>query len=176
MIIKSMSRTSGSSESQFNQLLNYVASPSKDRQDKEIFGTLLDYFGKPDGGQAILHNLRTQQEDLSAILAEFEANAKFLSSRKGGVILYHEIISFHQEDRDQLDPTIIADLAKTYLRLRAPMPLVLPKPIMIRATPIFILSFQPMIYGQAKNCACPKLNFSRSRSKWNAINAGNTQH
>ena len=124
MIIKSMSRTAGSAAGQFAQLLLYVTEPEKlqqaDHTERDGFGSLLGYFAKPDSGTAVLHNLRTHSEDLSAILAEFQCNTRYLPKRRNGVVLYHEVLSFHAKDKSHLQPEVLHDLAKTWLQFRAP--------------------------------------------------------
>ena len=132
MIIKSMSRRSGSAQSQFDQLLTYINTPEKTRQSQEsnrsAFAGLLGYFRKEDAGQAILHNLRSTKDDLRAIEQEFAANAGYLPRRKNGVVLFHEVLSFHARDSEQLTPEILADIVKHYLQLRAPKALAYAKP------------------------------------------------
>ena len=70
---------------------------------------ILKYVKKSNPGQApLLWNLRTTQNDLFKIGREFLENKKFIKARKNGVILYHEIISFNQLDKNKLTPEVSA--------------------------------------------------------------------
>src|SRR5262249_36475067 len=97
MIVKSMSRKSPS----FGQLLGYVNHPA-------------------EKGTAILQNFRTTSEDLRKIHSEFLENFHLLPHRKNGNVLYHEILSFSDLDRELITPSILEDLTRHYLSLRAP--------------------------------------------------------
>ena len=48
---------------------------------------------------------------------------RHLPARRNGVVLYHEILSFHPEDRERLTPALLEDLARQWLALRAPQAL-----------------------------------------------------
>lgn len=72
---------------------------------------------------ALLHNfLGLSPEDTIGIIQAFEENDQFRRQRSNGVILYHEIVSFAEENRERLenDPEILLDLARKYLELRCP--------------------------------------------------------
>ena len=97
MIIKSMARKSHS----FGQLLAYMTIPEQP-------------------GPPISHNLQTAEDDLAGIHREFLDNARYLPPRKNGNVLYHEVISFSAEDKASITPTILEDLTRKYLELRAP--------------------------------------------------------
>lgn len=88
--------------------------------------SLLRYMNRgieEEEGRAVLwHNFyggaQSREED---ILQAFEDNARLLSDRKNGNILYHEILSFsvgHQLSKDDLC-RVIADIGQEYLRERA---------------------------------------------------------
>ena len=84
MIIKSMSRKSHS------------------------FGQVLEYINAPEStGPAILQNLNTNEEDLKAIERAFLDNSRYLPPRKNGNVLYHEILSFSDLDRNRATPAIL---------------------------------------------------------------------
>ena len=81
---------------------------------------ILKYVKKSNPGQApLLWNLRTTQNDLFKVGREFLENKKFIKARKNGVILYHEIISFNQLDKNKLTPEVLLDVAREYLERRA---------------------------------------------------------
>lgn len=99
MIVKSMSRKTVS----FGQLLNYINTP------------------KEKGRFAILHNLRAAVDYPEQIEAEFLENYNHIrGGRKDGVALYHEIIAIAKEDRQHVTEEMLNDLAREYLRRRAP--------------------------------------------------------
>ncbi len=97
MIIKSMSRKEGS----FSQLLNYM--------EKGSSGERAPVFQNLHGG--------TFEEQIRA----FEENAELLQKRKNGVVLYHEILSFKNNDTlDFADKAEkLQEIASEYLRRRS---------------------------------------------------------
>ena len=97
MIIKSLTRKTAS----FRQLLSYINAPE----------------GK--GKSAISHNLKSHPDNLKAIGKEFAENARFCPKRINGVILYHEILSLAEGDRENVTEEILTDLCRKYLELRA---------------------------------------------------------
>lgn len=100
MIFKSLSRKSES----FTQLYDYI-----NREGKPI-------------GEGIVWNLSTfDVEDRSLILSDFYENAKFLSPRKNGNVLYHEILSLPRTSESDLDTlqNAIHDMAIYWLEARA---------------------------------------------------------
>lgn len=97
MIIKSMSRKTAS----FGQLLQYINAPELK-------------------GDSLAHNLISDPEDTSSVLGEFLGNARLLKQRKRGNALFHEVLSFAPDDASALNATVIEDLTRRYLDLRAP--------------------------------------------------------
>lgn len=96
MIIKSKSRDRGT----WKQLLNYMERGADDRSI------------------VLTHNLRGATG--TEWVQEFrEAEELRLHRRKDSVQLYHEVMSFHDEDTGQLTPEKLDDLALEYIRLRA---------------------------------------------------------
>jgi len=85
------------------------------------FGQLLTYINAPEGkGQsAISHNLKSSPDNLKEIGQEFTENARFCPKRTNGVILYHEILSLGEGDREKVTEEILTDLGRKYLELRA---------------------------------------------------------
>lgn len=86
------------------------------------FERLVDYIGRSTGeeGSFILeHNLRPSG-DLSSIANQFRENDAYRKKRTRGVVLYHEILSFHAGDREHLTPDVLEDLTRKYLSIRAP--------------------------------------------------------
>lgn len=92
----------------FGRLIEYVG--------KE----LVNYVGKDDTRSLeILHNLH-YTNDLNDIARQFAENDAYRKQRKGGVTMYHEILSFHAHDRDAITPETLEDITREYLRIRAP--------------------------------------------------------
>ena len=92
MIIKSLSRKTPS----FRQLYNYI----NKQAEPNIFFT---------------HNLLEKKDTVE----QFRENIKDIPKRKNGVCLYHEILSFHTQDKN-ITPELVIDLGKDWLSLRAP--------------------------------------------------------
>ncbi len=85
------------------------------------FGQLLAYMTIPEqAGPTVTHNMRALANDLPAVHREFLDNARYLPPRKNGNVLYHEIISFSDLDLPSITPSILEDLTRKYLELRAP--------------------------------------------------------
>jgi len=85
------------------------------------FGQVLEYINRPSAkGRAILHNLMNGADDLRAIEREYLDNFRYLPGRKNGNALYHEILSFAEDDGPHLDDDVVDDLVRRYLELRAP--------------------------------------------------------
>jgi hypothetical protein len=103
MIVKSMSRKA-STLNHFGQLLRYINAPQSEKL----------------GQRAVLHNLRATTDDLPAIEREFLNDCRNVQYRRDGIMLFHEIISVAEEDREKVTETMLNDLARHYLRLRAP--------------------------------------------------------
>lgn len=98
MIIRSMSRKDAS----FDQLVTYATRDAADVRYQ------------------LLHNMTTKPN--AAIIAEFEANARLLGKREGGVVVFHEILSIQRSDRVPLDhqKETLRVFALDYLKQRAP--------------------------------------------------------
>ncbi len=94
------------------------------------FKQLLDYINKPSarGENAIFHNLATNVDRTGTLANEFWENFRYCPTRKNGVVLYHEILSFSKEDGDAVTPAILEDLGRKYLYMRASGALAYAKP------------------------------------------------
>lgn len=96
MIIKSKSRHRGT----WRQLLNYMEQGSDERS------------------MLITHNVRGNT--VEEWVEEFrEAEAGRVNERKGSVVLYHELVSFHDEDSQAITRETLDNLALQYINLRA---------------------------------------------------------
>ena len=108
---------------------------SKGRKDSD-FGQLVNYIFQLDGQEvehdypAYLHNMPSAvATEPESIVKAFTVNDSFRKVRKGGVGMYHEILSFAPEDRERLmkNVSILYDMAAEYIRLRAPNALAMAK-------------------------------------------------
>jgi len=127
MIIKSLSRR----EASFGQLIGYISrkpDPQSLQQTvsyaNQLAETIIGYINQDSKDQRdhtppFSQNLGELIAPQS-IAAAFRENASLLPQRKNGVMLYHEILSFHDNDSPHITPAIAGDLARYYLSLRAP--------------------------------------------------------
>ena len=74
----------------------------------------------------IHHNLRSTDTD--EVIKEFITNDSFRKKRKGGIVLYHEVVSYSPEDKDKLSVEILEDIAQKFIELRGEKALCLAKP------------------------------------------------
>jgi len=97
---------------------------SGSRQDGS-FGQLLQYINRPvkKGRKVILHNLQTNTNNCEnieqAIEQEFVQNQSFAKVRRGGVVLFHDVISLSVKDRKVATEEMLEDLGRRYLELKA---------------------------------------------------------
>lgn len=89
------------------------------------FGSLMQYVtryvvdeNKSDSPHIYKNNLSSN--DLNGLVSEFIKNEAFRKhTRSDQVHLFHEIVSFHaDEDKANITPEIVDDLAQAYMRLR----------------------------------------------------------
>jgi len=90
------------------------------------FGQLLGYIDREAGGEAytLRHNLRGR--DHHSIEQEFSRNADLLQQRRGGVFLYHEIISISRAQglAAELQKVRLLEIVQEYIAARCPENLV----------------------------------------------------
>ncbi len=86
------------------------------------FGQLISYMNKDGNQWSFTHNLYADGMDFVAIETEFMENYKHLPQRANGNALYHEILTLEQNiplpEKEQIK--ILEDLAKRYIKKRAP--------------------------------------------------------
>jgi hypothetical protein len=112
MIIKSMSRCG--SNAGISQLLDYISDHTKERR---IDPALEDGFES----DAITWNMAAAPDELKNVAAELEENAELIpASRTKSVRIYHEILSFHKEDKAVITPEVTRTMALEYLAKRSP--------------------------------------------------------
>ena len=96
----------GRKDNNFEQLVKYI------HQEEKLDGQGFTY----------VHNMGSVlPEDQEGIIRSFKENDAYRKKRKGGVGMYHEVMSFHPEDRAVLEshPEILEDLSRIYMELRA---------------------------------------------------------
>jgi hypothetical protein len=86
---------------------------------KKAVRDLVNYIERRGVGQPITHNCASIQAG-DDLIQELEFNITQLPDRKGGNVVYHEILAFSSHQPNIPKETMI-DLAQEYLRLRAPM-------------------------------------------------------
>ena len=146
MIVKSMARKTRS----FGQLLRYLNTPTQT-------------------GPALLHNLRCRSDDLAQIEAELLNNSRLLSERKNGNYLYHEVLSFGVGDRENVTPTLLEDLTRRYLELRAPRALAYAKAHLETANAHVHLLISANNVGSSRRLRLSRRNFDRVKHQLEAV-------
>lgn len=108
MIIKSSKHR----RRKFRYLANYILSDKGRSDENETF--------------TIYHNLH--KSDLNGVVQQFEENDQYRRKRKNGVVLFHEILSFSKENKQQLSLETLEDIAHKFIELRGKDALCLVKP------------------------------------------------
>jgi hypothetical protein len=89
-----------------------------------MFGRLLDYLRREQGHDPLPPrgiNLMSLPEDRDDVLREFAGNYYAHSARRrGGVVLWHEVIAPHPQDALRVTEDMLYDLAGQYVAERAP--------------------------------------------------------
>ena len=91
----------------FARLANYIEDDKGRSQDNSPF----------DKNFRVFHNVQTPS--VEGAIAALKANDKYRKVRKGGVVLYHEVLSFSPKSKAHITQTIVEDLAYKYIRIRA---------------------------------------------------------
>jgi len=105
---------------------------TKRSYSKQRFEKLIKYImsdkGKVDESNTftIHHNLKSTNTE--EVIKEFVENDQYRKKRKNGVILYSEIISFHPDEKSNLDLEILEDIAYKFIDLRGKNALCIAKP------------------------------------------------
>ena len=89
---------------QFGRLVKYVLS-EKSRKYPEM--------GEPF---MVVNHIRSLEDE--GITNAFSANDDFRKKRKNGVAMYHEILSWHEDDTANLTMESLEDMAREYVRIR----------------------------------------------------------
>jgi len=88
------------------------------KQGKRAFRNLIQYMDREGVEDPFTHNLVTEAEETENIVKEFEDNAALLPLRTNGNYLYHEILSFSNDDTNISKEAMVA-LTREYMQLRA---------------------------------------------------------
>lgn len=74
----------------------------------------------------ISHNLKSI--DTHEMIQEFVENDQYRKTRKRGVVMYSDTLSFHPDDKDKLSLDILEEIAQKYIELRCKNALCIAKP------------------------------------------------
>lgn len=130
------------------------------------FAQLLRYLDKPgETITAFLHNFRTSPAEQVNVLGQFRENARYLPPRKGGNILYHEVLSFSKDSAPFLTVPMIEDLAGRYLDMRAPYALAYAKVHAQSACPHVHLVLSANDLESEKRIRVSKADFGRIKKQ-----------
>jgi len=66
----------------------------------------------------ILHNMTSTSTKALHLAKEIEENGRYAHARKGGILMYHEMLSFSPDDRKEISEPMLRDIAERYLDLR----------------------------------------------------------
>ena len=99
---------------------------SSTRKDVQAISSLTHYifrFKHSDHNELmVVHNIHWKRQSKEEIMAAFLENDAFRKKRKNGVVVYHEILSFHPEDSDYLldHPWVLETISRFYMLRRSP--------------------------------------------------------
>ena len=129
-------------------LLNYIDNDKgKTKGDKETF-SLFHNICHP--------NLKDAQE-------AFKINETYRKKRKNGVVIYHEILSFHQKDNKNLDVNVLEDIALKYIEIRGNNALCFAKPHLNDANIHIHFAFSGTEYKCSKTLRMDNKTFKQNR-------------
>ena len=134
------------------------------RLKKPVFQQLIEYVQSDKGrggdqGFEIHHNLNPTCD----LAEQFERNDQYRKRRSGGVVSYHEILSFHANDRLHLTTVILEDLARKYIELRGSNALCYAAPHLSELHPHIHFVFSGNHYRSAKTLRLGHAAFRRIR-------------
>lgn len=88
----------------------------------QIISGLVSYVyddGKSNPAYPLMtYNMSCNGQDITKVIRAFEKNYEYSRKRKGMIVLYHEIMSFHENDSNVLNPQTVKYLTRQYMRLR----------------------------------------------------------
>lgn len=100
---------------------------------------------------------------IGGIIDEFKANDRYRKERKNGVVMYHEILSWHEKDSPHLNVSILEDIVRHYIQLRAPDSLCLAVPHFDKGHKHIHLLFSGTEYKSAKTLRMDNRQFKTLR-------------
>lgn len=95
---------------------------------KQLIDYIFDDKGRINNQNTftIWHNLKSTNKN--EVIQEFIENDQYRKIRKRGVVLYHEIVTFHPDSKSELNLVILEDIANKFIELRGKNALCLAKP------------------------------------------------
>ena len=115
----------------------------------------------PNDSFTIFHNFQHTDEDL--VTREFRENDQFRTKRKRGVVMYHEVLSFHPNDTEKLTADILEDLSQKYIEIRGQNALVLAKPHLENQNVHIHFAFSGTELKSSKTLRMNNAEFARNR-------------
>jgi len=138
------------------------------RWKKKNINYLINYIDNDKGRNnineltfSIFHNIG--QANTESAKEAFKVNETFRKQRKNGVIVYHEILSFHKKDNEYLNIHILEDIAQKYIEIRGNNALCFAKPH-LKDTNIHIhFAFSGTEYKSSRTLRMDNNTFKRNR-------------
>jgi len=126
------------------------------------FNGLFQYFHKENDAVAPSYCWNMYAQTRESAVSEFEENAGWLTKRKNGVILYHEIISIKKQEGipPRILGAILKDIVHQYVIRRCPDQMVYGKMHMV-GHPHFHLCISANAPGRSRRCRLPKADLAR---------------
>lgn len=138
----------------------------KDRDYKQLVEYMFQHDHEQENSFTYLHNMFDKKEDdIDGIITNLTDNISLLKKRKGGVGMYHEMISFSPMDTTYLKdhPEILEDIAEQYMELRAGNRIGLAKPHYDKDHIHIHCCFTPNGVGEKKTSRLSKTEFQHIR-------------
>ena len=132
----------------------------KSRNFKKILSYILDKnWNEKTSSFAIFNNIKNS----SNVLKEFKENDKYRKRRKNGVVLYHEVLSFHKEDSHNLTLLKLNEIASKYISIRSPNALCVASPHFDTENIHIHFCFSGTEYKSSKTLRMNNFNFKKVR-------------
>lgn len=144
---------------------------STTRKDISALSQLIRYVSEQQAEKiesiSLLHNITAKPEDITAIIKAFKTNNHYRKKRKGGIVLYHDIIAFHPKDKQAIEnnPYILEDIARLYITERSPNGLAYAKIHLDKEHIHIHVVLSPNEKESRKSIRVSKKNFSIIRQK-----------
>lgn len=145
---------------------------------KELIDYIFDDKGRVNEANSftIYNNLKSVSK--SDVIREFVENDQYRKKRHRGVVLYHEIVSFHPDDKTELNLEILENIALKFIELRGKHALCFAKPHMENDNIHIHFCFSGTEYKSSKTLRLDnhdfkeiRMNLERYQQKFPSINS-----